>query len=712
MEYPSDDVVPDYVPLENRGRWRELWTQTRDKALADGDDEALAEVKGYVEADSQFGPNVKQEMTMAQKFKKFIRFVKLEEAEDGGAVIATGIATSEAEDSEGERCHYPTTKPWYQKWSAAAVKRSQGKSLGNVREQHDSQKACGKLTGLEFDDDAKRIMIRARIIDPIAMQKCMEGVYSGWSHGGSYVKQWKDEAGNLWYTANPSEISAVDNPANPDAAFETVDIEKLVSMNLVDSMDKSDGECQYVQKNGTTEITTFAKRRLEKAASVINDQHSAVISDEQLERVLACVIAKAEKKTKEVDGEHLSSECFAFVGDKEKTDTWKLPYKCFSTDEKNKSHVQNALARFDQTEGIPEDEKPKVKAKIVAAAKKHGIEVSEKSAKALAVLEDGFKKLLFINLPVDATDDVKKGMWEVSDFAQTLQDLYWICVQSAWEREREGDDSEVPDELKAALKELGNVLVTMVQEEVIELTAEGGLGGLYMSTQTTDLEKGGKGMASHLKKAASHHEGMAKIFKAAAEKHDKHAEQCQDTAEGMAEKSIKDELAKAANKEAKLAILEKSKDPVAAHFAKAAKHEEGMSKCMNKAADEHEKMAENCSKAAVAVASEKDKPSGAGAETEEDEDSKAKGDEAGRKAAQAEELRKAEEAAKDPILKAIQAIDTKIEANKTELEKQVADLKKQLDEQIEPTKAKQTLVGRNGNEISKTAVAEADDSGL
>jgi hypothetical protein len=707
MEYPNDEVVPDYVPLENRGRWRELWTKTRDQALLDGDDEVLAEVKGYVEADSVFGPNapdqgITEEKSMLATFKKFSTISKVEEAEDG-AVIVSGICTSEAVDSEGEICDYQTTKPFYQKWSDACAKRSQGKSLGNVREQHDAQRAVGKVVALDFQDAEKQVWIRALIKDPVAAMKCREGILNSFSHGGSYVKQWKDGE-HIRYTANPSEQSVVDNPSNPEAVFDNV--EDAIKMQLSDT--NVDGEYQYVAKNGSTELRKFKK----KAALT----PPPAISDEQLERVVACVLAKAEKKTKEVDGEHLGSECFAFVGDKEKTDTWKLPYKCFSTDEKNKSHVQNALARFDQTEGIPEDEKPKVKAKIVAAAKKHGIEVSEKSAKALAALEDGFKKLLFINLPADATDEIKKGMWEISDFAQTLQDLYWICVQSAWEREREGDESEVPDELKAALKELGNVLVTMVQEEVIELTAEGGLGGLYMSTQTTDLAKGGKELAGHLKKAASHHEGMAKMFKSMAEKHDKHAEQCQNTSEAMAEKSVKDELAKLTTSAAKLDLLEKGKDPVAAHFAKEAKHHEGMSKCMNKAADHHESMAENCTKAAVAVSSEKDNPTGAGADIEEGEEHK-------KKAAEAEELRKADEAkkkkeaddaaAKDPILKAIQAIDTKIEANKTELEKQVADLKKQLDDQIEKTPIRQTNpVGRNGNEISKTAVAEADDSGL
>lgn len=91
---------------------------------------------------------------------------------------------------------------------------------------------------------------------------------------------------------------------------------------------------------------------------------------------------KSGKKTKKVAGEDLGPGAFAYVGDPNDTSTWKLPIK-FSTEEKTKSHIQNALARFNQTQGIPASEKPKVLAKIKAAAKAHGIHVAgeeEKSA--------------------------------------------------------------------------------------------------------------------------------------------------------------------------------------------------------------------------------------------------------------------------------------------------------------------------------------------
>jgi hypothetical protein len=93
------------------------------------------------------------------------------------------------------------------------------------------------------------------------------------------------------------------------------------------------------------------------------------------------------KRTKRVDGEDLTADCFAFVGEKDKTATWKLPIK-FSTEEKTKSHIRNAIARFGQTKGIPAEEKSKVWKRIVAAAKKHGIDVKEEDSIRAGIVTD------------------------------------------------------------------------------------------------------------------------------------------------------------------------------------------------------------------------------------------------------------------------------------------------------------------------------------
>ncbi len=84
-------------------------------------------------------------------------------------------------------------------------------------------------------------------------------------------------------------------------------------------------------------------------------------------------------RTKRVDGENLTSECFLWVGDPEKTETWALPWR-FSSEEKTESHLRDALARFDQEEKIPAAEKPAVYARLVKLCKEHGITVADQDS--------------------------------------------------------------------------------------------------------------------------------------------------------------------------------------------------------------------------------------------------------------------------------------------------------------------------------------------
>jgi hypothetical protein len=138
-----------------------------------------------------------------------------------------GVATAEVVDKEGEIFDYESSKPFFQSWSDEIAKATDGKSLGNVREMH-APSAVGKLVALEFVDDLKQIRVGAKIVDPAAWQKCTLGVYTGFSIGGSYVKTWKDGE-FIRFTANPVEISVVDNPCVPGAHFTAV---------------KTDGSCE------------------------------------------------------------------------------------------------------------------------------------------------------------------------------------------------------------------------------------------------------------------------------------------------------------------------------------------------------------------------------------------------------------------------------------------------------------------------------------
>jgi hypothetical protein len=49
----------------------------------------------------------------------------------------------------------------------------------------------------------------------------------------------------------------------------------------------------------------------------------------------------------------------------------------------NASHVRNAMARFDQVKGVSDSERDEAWSRIKRAAKKHGVEVNEKSWREL-----------------------------------------------------------------------------------------------------------------------------------------------------------------------------------------------------------------------------------------------------------------------------------------------------------------------------------------
>lgn len=69
-----------------------------------------------------------------------------------------------------------------------------------------------------------------------------------------------------------------------------------------------------------------------------------------------------------VDGQRVHRRDFAYVPDPNSPSTWKLPLH-------DEAHVRNALARFAVTD-LPADAKREVARKIVAAAKKYGIDTS------------------------------------------------------------------------------------------------------------------------------------------------------------------------------------------------------------------------------------------------------------------------------------------------------------------------------------------------
>lgn len=143
----------------------------------------------------------------------FIPLVKV----DAERRLVVGRAAQEIPDRTGEIMDYESAKPAFEAWSTAAEQASGGLSKGNVRAMH-SRHAAGKLVGIDFNDNEKAVDIVAEIVDDGDWQKCLKGVYTGFSIGGGYAKKWKD-GGLTRYTPRLTEISLVDLPCMPTARF-------------------------------------------------------------------------------------------------------------------------------------------------------------------------------------------------------------------------------------------------------------------------------------------------------------------------------------------------------------------------------------------------------------------------------------------------------------------------------------------------------------
>lgn len=111
-----------------------------------------------------------------------------------------------------------------------------------MREMH-QLKAIGAGRSIDFDDATKTIRMGFNVVEPDAVAKFKKGVLIGFSQGGAYVKKWDDPVfqGKTRYTADPSEISAVDSPCLPSA--------------LVESMKGRTFEMQ--KSNGSVELKKF-----------------------------------------------------------------------------------------------------------------------------------------------------------------------------------------------------------------------------------------------------------------------------------------------------------------------------------------------------------------------------------------------------------------------------------------------------------------------
>jgi hypothetical protein len=187
------------------------------------------------------------------------RFVEIRKV-DAATREVHGVMAEEARDKSGETFDYESSKPYVMAWSQAMEKDTGGKSVGNVRGQH-GKIAAGKLVRITFDDATKTIPVVAKIVDNNEWEKVQEGVYNGFSIGGSYIKKWAD-GNTVRYTAKPSEVSIVDNPCMYGAKF---------------TMVKADGavEEKDFQLGVTIHVPAHLQKQAEAAIAKVMEENSA-----------------------------------------------------------------------------------------------------------------------------------------------------------------------------------------------------------------------------------------------------------------------------------------------------------------------------------------------------------------------------------------------------------------------------------------------------
>jgi hypothetical protein len=127
--------------------------------------------------------------------------------------------------------------------------------------------AAGKFTKMNFNDELKQVEVVAKVIDPVEWQKCQEGVYTGFSVGGSYGDVWQ-EGGVKKYVAKPVEGSLVDNPCMPGAQFTALKMDG--SQELRKFVTTEGEEAEPDTTGGTTEVEKAAESEdLEKDVVII-----------------------------------------------------------------------------------------------------------------------------------------------------------------------------------------------------------------------------------------------------------------------------------------------------------------------------------------------------------------------------------------------------------------------------------------------------------
>lgn len=342
---------------------------------------------------------------------------------DNNKRLVGGYISTETVDSQGEIVEKDAVAKALPNYLGEYDEKSGKYRYGNIREMH-QMSAVGKTIHTKVDD--KGIYVEGKVVDDNAWKKVKEGVYAGFSIGGRVLEQVKNRIKALRLT----EISLVDRPANPDAVFAMVKIDKkgkivdvqspmqlqsqtgsAVNVNYEDPaetvgprgetyredrpMGGTYGEIAQTDCLTDAQTIIFLAGQIRNLINVFETNGRPVAPLERalttLKNLAAKVLTTEEDKRK--------FEIVLYAISPEEIEKGKLPFRDRKTMPKgefayidskggkhlpihDKAHVQNAMARFNQTQFEDQEKKVKAAKKILAAARRYGIEIDPKSSVA------------------------------------------------------------------------------------------------------------------------------------------------------------------------------------------------------------------------------------------------------------------------------------------------------------------------------------------
>jgi phage head maturation protease len=193
-----------------------------------------------------------------------------------------GYASTEAEDDQGET----VTR------EALAAALNDYMRFANIREMHQPS-AVGVAKEAAVDD--KGLYLGAKIVDPDAWAKVVEGVYKGFSIGGRVTA--RDSADRRLITGlRLSEISVVDRPANPEAVFDCWKRATAGEPELAGAAKEPPDPVEYAdpgfQPDGRTRYPLDTERHIRAAWAYIHQPHNARrYTAAQLAQIKARIVA-------------------------------------------------------------------------------------------------------------------------------------------------------------------------------------------------------------------------------------------------------------------------------------------------------------------------------------------------------------------------------------------------------------------------------------